>query len=26
MFEKYTEKKWTDIDIGMPPDESVVED
>lgn len=25
MFEKYTEKKWNDIDIGMPPDPSVVE-
>jgi hypothetical protein len=21
MFEEYTEKKWSDIDIGMPPDE-----
>jgi uncharacterized protein DUF6602 len=26
MFEKYTEKKWRDIDIGMPPDQSVVGD
>lgn len=26
MFEKYTEKEWMDIDIGMPPDPSVVED
>lgn len=26
MFEKYTEKKWTDIDIGMPPEESIVAD
>ena len=25
MFEKYTEKKWRDIDIGLPPDPSVVE-
>jgi hypothetical protein len=25
MFEKYTEKKWRDIDIGMPPDQSVIE-
>ena len=24
MFEKYTEKKWNDIDIGMPPEESIV--
>ena len=23
MFEKYTEKKWKDIDIGMPPEPSV---
>jgi len=23
MFEKYTEKKWNDIDIGMPPEERV---
>lgn len=25
MFEKYTKKEWGDIDIGMPPDPSVVE-
>jgi hypothetical protein len=26
MFEKYTEKKWKGIDIGMPPDPSVIKD
>jgi hypothetical protein len=25
MFEKYTEKKWSDIDIGLPPAPSVVD-
>jgi hypothetical protein len=25
-FDKYTEKKWRNIDIGTPPDESVLED
>ena len=25
MFEKYTQKKWRDIDIGMPTDHSVIE-
>jgi hypothetical protein len=25
MFEKYNEKKWSDIDIGLPPPQSVVE-
>jgi len=24
MFEKYTEKKWEDIDIGTPPGQSIV--
>ena len=23
MFEKYTEKKWRDIDIGMPTDRCI---
>jgi len=26
MFEKYTEKKWRDIDIGLPPEESIIAD
>lgn len=25
MFEKFTEKNWSDIDIGLPPPQSVVE-